>query len=95
MRPIGYFLALLGNVAAALPGWLTAVAAGALAIKQSEGLVIGHTLTVLVPHSVEILLTKTKTQHLTVSRLAKYEEGILASRNDRACVEIETDTAMR
>ena len=81
MRPLGYFSAVLDNVAAALPGCLKAVAACALAIKQCEGLVMRHTLTVLVPHSVEILLTKIKTQHLTVSRLTKYEEIILASEN--------------
>ena len=37
MRPIGYFSAMLDNAAAALPGCLKAVAACALATKQSDG----------------------------------------------------------
>ena len=42
---------------------------------------MGHTLTVFVPQSVAILLMKTRTQHLTNSRLTKYEQTILAAEN--------------
>ena len=60
---------------------MKSVAAVSIAIKQSKGIVMEHALIVFVPHSVEILLMKSQTQHLTNSRLTKYEEIILASEN--------------
>ena len=33
----------------------------------------------MVPQSIEILLTRTQTQHMTSSRLTKYEQKILAA----------------
>ncbi|KAJ1139764.1 hypothetical protein NDU88_006130, partial [Pleurodeles waltl] len=35
----------------------------------------------MVPHSVEILLARTKTQHMTNARLTRYETIILGSPN--------------
>ncbi|KAJ1092899.1 hypothetical protein NDU88_006009 [Pleurodeles waltl] len=69
-RPVAYFSATLDPVAAV-----------GVSLNQSEGIVMGHPLTVMVPHSVEILLTRSRTQHMTGARLTRYETIILGSPN--------------
>ncbi|KAJ1091214.1 hypothetical protein NDU88_004341 [Pleurodeles waltl] len=80
-HPVAYFSATLNPVAAALLGCLRAVAAVGQSLTQCEGIVMGHPVKVMVSHSVEILLTRTKTQHMMNARLTKYEMIILGSPN--------------
>ncbi|KAJ1106752.1 hypothetical protein NDU88_004152 [Pleurodeles waltl] len=80
-HPVAYFSDTLDLVAAVLPGCLHAEAAVGQNLSQCEGVVMGYPLMVMVPHSVEILLTRTKTQYLTEARLTRYETSILGALN--------------
>ena len=50
----------------------------------------------VVPHAVEVLLTKTRTQYLTNSRLTRYEQTILAAENIvlERCLTLNPATVM-
>ncbi|CAM4411214.1 unnamed protein product [Lepidochelys kempii] len=78
-HPLTYYSTALDPVATGFPACLRAVAKAVLAVQLSESIVLGSPLTVLVPHAVAALLLKSKTQHLSTSRLTKYELILLSS----------------
>ena len=57
------------------------MAAVGVSLRQSSGIVMRYPVAVIVPHAVEILMTKIKTQHSASARMTKYEQIILAAEN--------------
>ena len=61
-------------------GWVSVTAVG-MSIQQCGGIIMGYALIVMVPHSVEIALIHTRTQHMTNNRLTRYEQIFVAAEN--------------
>ena len=68
LRPVAYYSKRLDSVAQALPHCVQSVCAAAMAIQASAEVVLFHPLTLLVSHSVDILLTQTKMSFLSPAR---------------------------
>ena len=55
-RPVAYYSTQLDEVAKGTPGCIRAIAATAALIEKTPPVVLGHSLTVYVPHEVELLM---------------------------------------
>lgn len=65
---MAYYSKRLDMVASVLPACVRAVCAAAMAIEASAEVVLYYPLTLLVPHSIELLLTTTKMSFLSPAR---------------------------
>lgn len=64
-RPIAYYSTKLDPVALAMPPCLQAVIAAAMTVISSTSIVLYHELTLLVPHTVSVILLQHKLSHVT------------------------------
>ncbi|XP_051251059.1 uncharacterized protein LOC127360649 [Dicentrarchus labrax] len=77
LRPIAYFSAKLDPVAAGFPRCLRAVAACEKALMASRDIVGYSDVTLLVPHTVSLILLEQKTSHLSTARWLRYHTVLL------------------
>uniref|UniRef100_UPI0010A0C0C6 uncharacterized protein LOC114590397 n=1 Tax=Podarcis muralis TaxID=64176 RepID=UPI0010A0C0C6 len=80
-RPVAYYSLQLDTTVLGNVGCLRAVAAAALLLEKAQETVLGHDLTVNVPHAVATLLSLQGCQRFTIQRLNKYEAILLSPSN--------------
>uniref|UniRef100_UPI00358E1EFB uncharacterized protein n=1 Tax=Myxine glutinosa TaxID=7769 RepID=UPI00358E1EFB len=80
-RPVAYFSKKLDPVEQGFPVCLQAVAAARYAVERTADIVMGHPVTLRVPHCVTSLLLQRSTQHLSNTRLMQYESALITAAN--------------
>ena len=80
-RPVGYFSACLDPVARGLPLCLRAVAAAQKAVLASRDIVGYAPLTLMVPHSVSLILQEAASSHLSAARFLSAHATLLEMPN--------------
>ncbi|CAM5169653.1 unnamed protein product, partial [Eretmochelys imbricata] len=78
-RPVAYHSVQLDTVIQGSVSCVQSIAA--VMVEQPRPIVLGHPLTVWVPHEVEVLLKQHSTQALSPQRAYKYELILLAADN--------------
>ena len=76
-RPVAYFSTTLDPVVKGTPFCIRTIAATAEMIEKSRSIVLGHALTVCIPHEVEILLKQYAEKSLSPQRAHHYELVLL------------------
>ncbi|XP_060138754.1 uncharacterized protein LOC118079431 [Zootoca vivipara] len=80
-RPVAYYSLQLDNTAKGTVNCLRAIAATAALLEKAQETVLGHEITIHVPHAVSILLTMKGSHHFSNSRLNRYEALLLTPSN--------------
>uniref|UniRef100_A0A670IS81 Gag-Pol polyprotein n=1 Tax=Podarcis muralis TaxID=64176 RepID=A0A670IS81_PODMU len=80
-RPVAYYSLQLDNTAKGAVSCLRAIAAAAVLLEKAQETVLGHEITLHVPHSVSTLLTLKGCHHFSNSRLNRYEALLLTPTN--------------
>ncbi|CAI5773706.1 protein NYNRIN-like [Podarcis lilfordi] len=80
-RPVAYYSLQLDNTAKGAVSCLRAIAAAAILLEKAQETVLGHEITIHVPHSVSTLLTLRGCHHFSNSRLNRYEALLLTPSN--------------
>lgn len=78
-KPLAYYSLHLDPVIRGAP---TCIRAAAAMLKdKTADIVLGHPLTIQVPHTVTEILNQARTKHLCTARLTKYEVALLSPTN--------------
>nr|XP_034959492.1 uncharacterized protein LOC118079431 [Zootoca vivipara] len=80
-RPVAYYSLQLDNTAKGTVNCLRAIAATATLLEKAQETVLGHEITIHVPHAVSVLLTMKGSHHFSNSRLNRYEALLLTPSN--------------
>ena len=80
-RPVAYYSVQLDNTAKGAVSCLRAIAAAAVLLQKAQDTVLGHEITIHVPHAVATLLTLKGTHHFSNPRLNRYEALLLTPSN--------------
>ncbi|XP_077782873.1 protein NYNRIN-like [Podarcis muralis] len=80
-RPVAYYSLQLDTTAKGAVSCLRAIAAAAILLEKAQETVLGHEITIHVPHSVSTLLTLKGCHHFSNSRLNRYEAVLLTPSN--------------
>ena len=80
-RPVAYYSLQLDNTAKGAVSCLRAIAAAAILLQKAQETVLGHEITIHVPHAVSTLLSMKGTHHFSNPRLNRYEALLLAPSN--------------
>ncbi|KAJ7410453.1 hypothetical protein BTVI_53288 [Pitangus sulphuratus] len=80
-RLVAYYSMQLDRIAAGAPVCIKSVAAAATRLERSGPLILGHPVTVYIPHEVETLLKQYATQALSPQQTHRYELILLIADN--------------
>ena len=79
-RPVAYLSKKLDSVASGWPSCLHAIAATVVMVKDTDKLIMGQNITVVVLHSLESIIRKLPDRWMTNARMTHYQSLLLTER---------------